>query len=395
MKIAMIGQKGMPANFGGVERHVHELSVRLVGMGHDVTAYSRTWYTGQQDDYVAHGVRVTHTPGIKTKHLDAITHTLSATVHAIFQGYDVIHYHAVGPALLSWIPRLFSPKTKVVTTFHSINRYHHKWGRFARMVLRLGEWTTCRFAHETITISKGLKRYCLNEYQADTHYIPNGVSTPDPVETQETLRHFGLTKGKYLLVVSRLLPDKGIHLVIDAFQKLQARHPDSEHIQSLKLAIVGGSSYTDAYIRELHLLAAPSNTIVFTDYQFGGTLQELFAHSLAMIHPSLNEGLPISVLEAMSYKKPVLLSNIPEHLELVSDQRMIFLQNDVEAIAKLLDSFLCLSADEQRAIGQKNFEMVCAEYDWKNIVCRINEVYAGVQKGPTDSRMARQVEEAC
>lgn len=378
MKIAMIGQKGMPASVGGVERHVHELSVRLAALGHDVTAYSRTWYS-KRDNHVFDGVRIFHTPGIRTKHFDAISHTLTATLHAAFHGYDVIHYHAVGPALLSWIPRLFSPNTKIVTTFHCIDRYHQKWGLFARTMLRLGEWAACRFAHETIVVSKSLQQYCVNEFHVETHYIPNGVPRPASVLTDAALQTFGLQKNKYLLVVSRLVPHKGIHLLIEAFQRLQATHADHPTIRDLKLAIVGGSSFTDDYIRDLHLRAASSNSIVFTDYQVGDALQELFAHSLAMVHPSLNEGLPIGVLEAMSYKKPVLLSNIPEHLELTNDHRVIFLQNSVEAIEQALASFIDLSAEDQQAIGERNFKTICRDYDWEKIVTAIDGVYANAK----------------
>ena len=138
MRIAMIGQKGLPAKFGGVERHVHELSVRLVKIGHKVTVYSRKWYTGGKDKKFA-GVEIQHLPSIRTKHLDAITHSFLATLNAIKNKSDVIHYHGIGPSLVSWIPRLFAPRIKVITTFNSIDRKHEKWGLGARLILKLSE----------------------------------------------------------------------------------------------------------------------------------------------------------------------------------------------------------------------------------------------------------------
>ena len=157
MKIAMIGQKGMPATYGGVEKHVHDLAVCLIKAGHQVTVYSRRWYTRDVLDIVD-GVKVTHLPTLHTKHFDTIIHTFISTLHALFQDYDVIHYHGVGPALLAWIPRLFSPKIKVVITFHSIDRYHQKWGAIARFFLRLGEWSACLHAGDLLWAAESVRR---------------------------------------------------------------------------------------------------------------------------------------------------------------------------------------------------------------------------------------------
>jgi len=158
MKIAMIGQKGIPAKYGGIEQHVQELSLRLVQAGQKVTVYSRKWYT-EEGNHDFHGINVEITPNIHTNHLDAISHTFASTLDAIIQKYDIIHYHGVGPALLSWIPRVFAPNIKVVTTFHCIDRQHQKWGFFAKLMLRIGERAACKFAHETITVSRSLPNY--------------------------------------------------------------------------------------------------------------------------------------------------------------------------------------------------------------------------------------------
>ena len=247
MRIAMIGQKGMPASHGGVERHVHDLSVELAKTGHSVTVYSRSWYSQLSADATVEGVLVKHLPTLKTKHLDTISHALFASFHALFQGYDVVHYHGVGPSLVSWIPRLFS-KSKVVTTFHSIDRYHQKWGAFARLVLRLGEKAAVWFAHDTITVSRSLEMYCLNEFDQETVHIPNGVKKSNPTKDSTVLKKFGLKPNQYILMVSRLVPHKGAHLLVEAFTALKNANETNPAFTNLKLVIVGGSVYTNKYI---------------------------------------------------------------------------------------------------------------------------------------------------
>ncbi len=372
----MIGQKGIPATHGGVEKHVHELSVRLVEFGHDVTVYVRKWYTGTNEDFKLAGVNIRHLPTIHTKHLDAITHSLIATFVAIRNNYDVIHYHGVGPSLVAWIPRLLSRKTKVIVTFHSIDRYHSKWNLFAKLILRLGEWTACHFPHETITVSQSLQKYCINEFNTETHYIPNAFD-PKPATTfTNELDKFGLEKNNYIVMISRLVPHKGAHLLIEAFNKLKLEHgDDDEKIKNLKLAIVGGSAYTDQYVKELHALANINNQIVFTDFQSGETLDQLYSHTKLLVHPSDNEGLPFTVLEAMSYSKPALVSNIPEHLELITDPQAIFITRDIESLEKKLYSVLSLPEEKLQGMGQRNKNTIEKYYTWKKLMPKIIGVY--------------------
>lgn len=371
MRIAMIGQKGMPASHGGVERHVHDLSVELAKAGHNVTVYSRFWYSQLSADVMIEGVLVKHLPTLKTKHLDTISHALFASFHALFQGYDVVHYHGVGPSLVSWIPRLFS-KSKVVTTFHSIDRYHQKWGAFARWVLRLGEKAAVWFAHETITVSRSLEMYCLNEFDQETVQIPNGVKKSNPIQDSSVLKKFGLKSNQYILMVSRLVPHKGAHLLVEAFTALKNNNPD---FTNLKLVIAGGSVYTNKYIESLHEQASQCNDIVFTDFQGGTALEALYQNSLVLVHPSLSEGLPITVLEAMSAKKPVLLSNIPEHLELVNNPECIFTQNNVAALTDTINKFLRLSPAGQNKLGEENITTIESGYRWEKLVPQIESVY--------------------
>lgn len=379
MKIAMIGQKGIPVHYGGVEKHVHDLVIGLASAGHDVTVYSRRWYTkGWNARY--RGVYVQHLPSIHTKHLDAITHTFISTLHAIAKRFDIIHYHGVGPSLLAFLPRVLAPKSKVVVTFHSIDRYHQKWGRISRFFLRLGEFATCAFAHETITVSQSLTQYCRNEFGKETTYIPNGVYVNKKTENIETLKQFGLAPEQYILMVSRLVPHKGAHVLINAFARLKKQNAKNPKMKNLKLVVVGGSVSTDDYVRSLKKQAKQSPDIVFTGFQSDDVLCELYSHARALVHPSFNEGLPLTVLEAMSYGLPVLLSSIPEHLELITDPRMFFAENNVGTLVKKIEEFLALSSEEREQLGEKNKRRVARQYNWDTIVPKTIAVYERVQK---------------
>ncbi len=378
MKIAMIGQKGMPASFGGVEQHVQGLSKHLVKAGHQVAVYNRGWYTKNREGNID-GVETINIPSIHTKHFDTITHVLASSLHAVFQKYDVIHYHGVGPSLLSWIPRIFAPKTKVVTTFHSIDRYHKKWGLFARIVLHIGEWSACTFAHETITISRSLERYCLKEFDKQTHCIPNAVK-PSKLDSGSTLiKEFGLKKGKYITMISRLIPHKGAHLLVEAFCNLKREYKDDLEIKNLKLAIVGGSVYTDEYVSSLQKQAGICNDIIFTDFQSGEILKELYSNAMALVHPSMNEGLPITVLDAMNYGTPALVSNIAEHLELIKDSRMIFTENNVNDIVRAIYEFMQISKEEKETIIEQNRKTIQVEYSWDSTIPKIIKLYQNIK----------------
>jgi len=369
MRIAMIGQKGIPAIYGGVEQHVQDLSMRLVKLGHEVTVYSRGWYTGKSNTQI-NGVQTKNIFSIHTKHLDTISHTFLCTINAIWNKFDVIHYHGVGPALLSWLPRILSTKTKVIVTFHSIDRYHQKWGWFAKFILRLGEWSACRFPHETITVSKGLYNYCLNEFKKETIYIPNGVEIV-PAQDDSFITRFGLEKNQYLLMVSRLVPHKGAHVLINAFLNFKKQNPDNK----LKLVIAGGSVHTDKYCAALHELAANRGDIVFTDFVSNQTLNSLYSNASALVHPSFNEGLPFSVLQAMSFSRPVLLSAIEAHLELNKNSEIFFKENNVSDLKNKINEFASWNDAKKQKLGETNQKMVMNNYNWNKIADQTSLVY--------------------
>lgn len=374
MRIAMIGQKGIPAIYGGVEQHVQELSLRLVKLGYEVAVYSRKWYTNKSDAEI-NGVKIKHTYSFHTKHLDTISHTFFATINAIWNKFDIIHYHGVGPALLSWLPRIFAPKTKIIVTFHSIDRYHQKWGTFAKFILRLGEQMACKFPHKTITISKGLYNYCLNEFKKETTYIPNGVEIV-PAQDDSFIARFGLKKNQYILMVSRLVPHKGAHVLINAFLNFKKEHPDNQ----LKLVIAGGSVHTDKYCLALREQAASCNDIIFTNFVHSKTLNSLYANAAALVHPSFNEGLPLTVLQAMSFGRPVLLSAIEAHLELSRIPEIFFKENSVSDLKNKIKEFTTWEEDKKQKLGKINQKTVVDSYNWETIAEQTSTVYNTLDK---------------
>lgn len=377
MRIAMIGQKGVPfVSDGGVERHVDELATRLAARGYEVLAYVRPRFIikGQK---IYKGVRLISLPSIPTKNLDTITHTFLATIHVLFQKVDIIHYHSVGPSTLAWIPRIFKPKTKIVVTFHSIDRFHKKWGPFARIYLGWGEWTATHFPHKTIAVSMAIKKYCKEKFNKELIYIPSGV-TGEKIEADDKIKQFGLGKDDYILTVARLIKHKGIHYLIEAYRKLEKKFGNDPRNwpggKIRKLVIVGAPSFTEDYFTYLNKLAAESSNIIFAGFQTGEPLKQLFANAYLYVHPSEAEGLSVTILEAMSYGTCVLISDIPENLEAIDHSGFSFKTQDVEDLYQKLVYLLDFSEGVKRR-GQAGLEFIKEHFNWDNIVERVEEVY--------------------
>lgn len=374
MKIAMIGQKGIPAKAGGIERHVEELSTELAERGHEVLVFCRSWYVWPVRDHK--GVRCIKTMSIPTKHLDAITHTFTAIIRATIEKVDVFHIHGVGPSLLCWLPKLIRPSAKVIVTFHCIDRHHQKWNFFARTMLYIGERMACKIPDATVAVSKTLEAYCRMSYSINTKYIPNGTQVPMTDSDTNLLKPFGLKSGKYLMLCSRLVKHKGAHVFIEAWKKLMKQRPDLA--KGMKIAIVGGSAFTDNYVKELQVQASKVKGVVLTGVQTGETLHALFANSYATVHPSESEGLPIAVLEAMSYGKCVLSSDIPENLELTKDHGLTFRVGNVDDLTEKMIMML-----EQpklvKAVGSESRLHIAKNYDWKDIAETTEYLYELVQ----------------
>ncbi len=365
MRIAMIGQKGIPMGEqgGGVEKHVEELSARLVSRGHEVLVYVRPWYPGSKRPSWR-GITLLRAWSWHTKNFDTITHAFFSSIDVCRRNADIIHYHGVGPSTLAWIPRLFARRATIVVTFHSQDRYHRKWGILARWYLTFGEWTAVRWAHATIAVSQSLQGIIEARFKKKAVYIPNGVSLL-PAPGPEALAEFGLKSGGYLLVVARLVRHKGIHTLIEAYQGLTTEK---------KLVIVGAPSFTKEYQSFLLGMAHGNPDILFLGYQGGRILQALFAHAHLYVSPSESEGLSISTLEAMSYGLPVLVSNIPENKEAVDGCGYFFRSGDALDLRVRLGELL---PDEPRLrdMGQCGKAFIRAHFDWDAIAAKTDALY--------------------
>jgi len=368
VKIAYIGQKGIPATFGGVEFHVEELSKRLAQRKHEVYVYVRDWYTGKNLRQYQ-GVRLIHTSTIKTKHLDAFSHSFTSSFHSVFQDYDIIHYHALGPSIFCWIPKVL--RDKVVVTLHGLDWERGKWGTFAKVFLKFTERTAIYIPDKTIVVSKAQKEYFESKYGREIVYIPNGVNIPQVKTTGQIIREkYDLDGGDYLLWMGRLTPEKRVDWLIKAFKERESRMLD------LKLVIAGGSSATVDHVRGLKKLAGADKRIVFTGYVAGQEKEELFSNALLFVLPSYLEGLPIVLLEAMSYRLPCLVSDIPPHREVISEgvDGFLFQSYDFSDFVKKLGRLL-QNPDRLRSIGENARRKVEKDYNWDEAVRKTEGVY--------------------
>ncbi|MDO8581406.1 MAG: glycosyltransferase family 4 protein [bacterium] len=384
MRIYMIGQKGIPARGGGVERHVEELATRLVKNGHEVFVYCRAHYTSQTlSSY--RGIHLIHLPTIRSKYLDAIVHTFLASVHVLFQPADIIHYHSIGPALLLWIPRFFRRNVKIFFTFHSQCYHHEKWGFIARLYLRLGEAIGCRAAHTVITVSKTLTKYTWTAYQRNAVYIPNGAPRVGKILYRRQLQRLDLTANGYILAVARLIPHKGIHELISAYQRILTKK---------KLVIVGDGTYTDRYVQKLYTLAKGNPNILFLGNQIGETLATLYGNAYCFVHPSHSEGLSIALLEAMQYGQGVLTSSIPENREVIEGVGYTFRTGSVDDLTHKLD-FLLRHPDCVRRAGQRARLRARHTYHWETIVRTTERCYReATNAAPRTSVLLPEYEQA-
>ena len=361
MKIAMIGQKGIPALYGGIERHVEEIARRLVARGHEVTVYCRLHYTAEEGPF--HGIELVRLPSVRTKHLDTITHVALSTAHALTRDFDVLHFHALGPSLFAGPARLLGRPT--VVTVHGLDWQREKWGKVAQWALRRCEGPAVRFPDRTIVVSKTLREYFAEHYGRDTVTIPNGTVLPAPRPPLK-LDRFGLEAGKYVLFVGRLVPEKGVHFLCEAWSRLDT---------DLTLAICGGSAASEDYVAQIRRYAGPR--VKMLDYVYGEPLEELYSNAYAVCLPSTIEGLSLVLLEALSYGRCVLVSDIPENVEVTLDAAPTFRTKDVDDLARQLGRLLADPA-AVHAYEAKARAHIAAHYSWDRVVDATVEVYREV-----------------
>ena len=276
LHIAMIGHKRIPSREGGVEVVVNELSVRMAKLGHHVEAYNRFGHhvSGKKYDEeygwkgrkFYKGVRIYIVPTFRRSSLNAIVYTFFATIMALFHHYDVIHYHAEGPCAMLWLPHFL--KRKVVVTIHGLDWQRAKWGNFASFVIKFGERMAAKYADDVIVLSDNVKQYFADVYQREVTYIPNGINRPKPQGAAVIEEKYGLKKDGYFLFLARIVPEKGLHYLIEAFSELET---------DKKLVIAGGSSQAMDYMERIHRMAAEDERILMTDFVQGQVLEELYA----------------------------------------------------------------------------------------------------------------------
>ncbi len=359
MKIAFIGQKGLPSTHGGVERHVEELGSRLVQQGHEVVVFTRPNYT-DPGVHEHKGMQLVSLPTIGSKHLDAIVHSLLCSIYVWGDRFDIVHYHAIGPCLVSPLARLRG--RKVVATVHGQDWRRGKWGFLASNVLRLGEWMALRVPNATISVSETLSQRYLDEAGKDTHYVPNGISIIDGDDTS-ILRELGVSDGQYLLYAGRVVPEKGLHYLLEAHSSLPANMP---------LVIAGDTSYSDDYVGEVRALAGEN--VHWAGYVYGKRLAALFRHAALFVLPSDLEGLPIVLLEALGYGVPVLASNIPPNVEVLGENGELFAAGDAANLRYRLEE--CLNHRvEMRNRAKELRDVARREYDWDRIAQQTVGVY--------------------
>lgn len=369
MKIAMIGHKRIPSREGGIEIVVAELSKRMVANGHQVVAYNRKSEHIAGKDYEINaldeweGVEIKWIPTPNSSKLNAIVYSGLATLKACFSRFDVIHFHAEGPCSMILLAKLF--RKKCIATIHGLDWQRSKWGGFATKFLMFGEKVAAKYADEVIVLSKNVQQYFKDTYGRDTVYIPNGIEEPTVQEPDIINNKYNLEKDSYILFLGRIVPEKGIHYLIDAYSKIDT---------DKKLVIAGGASHTSEYMAEIQNKAKDMNNIIFTGFVEGQELEELYSNALIYCLPSDLEGMPISLLEAMSYGNCCLTSNIPECTEVCKDKAVYFNKSDIDDLKQQLENLLQSPAEiEKYKASAKDY--ILKNYNWDKVVDSTMNLY--------------------
>lgn len=368
MNIAMLGHKRIPSREGGVEVVVEELSTRMVSQGHSVTCYNRGGHhvggsefdREKQDTY--RGVRMKTVWTVDKKGLAAMTSSFFGAICAAFGKYDVVHFHAEGPCAMLWLPKLFGKRC--IATIHGLDHKRAKWGKFASWYIMRGEKCAARYADEIIVLSESVQQYFWETYQRKTVFIPNGVDRHEPARPDMILG-MGLEPRDYILYLGRVVPEKGLHYLIEAFQGVKT---------DKKLLIAGGSSDTGEYLESLKEQAKPDHRIEFAGFVQGQLLEELYSNAYFYVLPSDLEGMPLSLLEAMSFGNCCLVSDIPECVAVVDDHGVAFRHSDVADLQNKLQQ-LCDDAAMVRSYEINAAEYICQKYNWDEVAQQTLQLY--------------------
>lgn len=385
LKIAMLGHKRIPSREGGVEIVVGELATRMSLLGFDITCFNRrghhvsgaTFDEKETKEY--HGVKLKSVWTFDKKGLAAMTSSFSGALRAAIGKYDVVHFHAEGPCAMMWIPKLFGKKC--VATIHGLDHQRAKWGGFASWYIRTGEKCAVRFADDIIVLSENVQQYFKNTYNRDTVFIPNGVLPVENKEADEITSLYGIHKNDYILFLGRLVPEKGVKYLIQAYKELESEK---------KLVIAGGTSDSEEHLKELIALADGDSKIIFTGFVQGRVLEELYSNAYIYVLPSDLEGMPLSLLEAMSYSNCCLTSDIPECTSVLGEFGNTFKKGDVSDLKNKLQQ-LCDDSSAVEYFKKRAATYICSRYDWNNITKETLQLY-GVTEVLTSSAPAEEKE---
>jgi len=361
LKVAVLGTRGIPEVQGGVEKHCEELYPRIAALGHSVRVYARNGYIepGRKN---FNGVEVVSTFCPRRKSAEAVLHTLYGIIHSKLdkERFNLLHIHSVGPQILVPLAKAFG--NKVIVTNHGQDYNRSKWGVVAKTVLRLGEWMGTRYADEVITVSKGMQYYLEQKFNRRVHYVPNGVCRPEYVAPGGYLESLGVSPGEYVLSVARLVPEKGLHDLINAFRGMDT---------NWRLVIAGGADHEDEYSLSLKKSAGEDPRIVMCGVVKGRDIKELYTNAGIFVLPSYHEGLPIVLLEALSYGLPILCTDIPQNREIIDVQSRLFAPGDVESIREKLKAFMESPCAWEAGYVERRLK----EFDWDVIAAKINHIY--------------------
>jgi glycosyltransferase involved in cell wall biosynthesis len=370
MKTYIVGIRGFPNVQGGAEKHSEELYRRLAHSAQcDITVFTRRPYIHEVTPLTEwKGVKFIHLWSPQNASIETIVHTFLSVVQCIVKRPGIVHVHNIGPGL--FIPLLKLAGLKVVMTYHSMNYEHQKWGTFAKTLLRWGEYLSLHFADRVIVVSEATKQFLERKYhRRDLVLIPNGVNLPTLIPPGRLLYRYGLEPKKYVFTAARFSVEKGLHDLIQAYRKI--RNP------SFKLVIAGDADQETSYSRKLKRLARQVPGVILTGYVSGRALGELFSNAGLFALPSYHEGLPIALLEALSYGLPVLVSDIPQNRDLPIPEYRYFPAGNVDILARKLIERIKGGITEREQGEQR--EYIKKKYNWDAIAEQTLQVYRSIE----------------
>ena len=372
MRIAVIGPLEFPGRQGGMTRHIEEVYARLATDGHDVTVFTRRALEGPE----YRGMRVETVPAIPASPWDRVSYSALASTRAAAARYDVVHYHSYSNSGWCFIPR--AAGAKVLMTVHRLEWLDEKWGATGRAVLKSNAWVTHRVASAFIAVSPEFEDYLRGVVPRGRTIvrIPNGVTMPDEID-DHAAEHVGLGRDGFVLAVSRLVPEKGLDVLLDALDRLAG---DDSVTAALPVAVAGRARHPTAYSRDLEARAARSPVPVhLLGVQPAELVHGLYQSARAFVAPSRAEGNPLTVIEAMAHGACVIASDIAPHRELLGDAGVLVPVGDARALAEAL-RWISSDGASARAIGRRAQARLAAtdEYQWDGVAARTASVLASL-----------------